>query len=920
MTDAASFAKFLAGLHGRDAFEWQDRAASELAGTGWWNALRAPTGAGKTTLIECWLWALAQSGPDLLGRRLLWVVDRRAVIDQIHAHAELVLTRLLAPDADDAVQRIAKRLIELGGGQPPRASLWRGGLDDEANIEMRTPLDPASVAIISSTVDQVGSRLLFRGYGLTHRSRALHAGLLGVDSTLVLDEAHLAGPFLQTAGAIGAMQAAATQSPRPALRTCAVSATIEHEGAFELSDEELTDPPIAQRTRASKITTLVESSGPSAAVKAAREASGDGAMVIGIVMNTVGDARRAFEALASATCQEMEDRVLLIGPVRPLDRMDLIDRIPSRAERGTRDSPFFAVATQTIEVGVDLDFDALITACAPLSSLVQRLGRLDRGGRVGKSPAWILAPPKADPVYGPDATAAWEWLLQARGDADTVDLGVSAIAELRSRMLDPDTTDEPSAPILQAAHVRALEVTDAREDEGPEIEVLLRGPREPSADVSILWRADVPDDPDATAAVRTSLARRPAHTDEALTVSVAAARRWISRRKMTALGDVTTSIASKFVDSDPRAQITAWRIDPIAGEPLLIRDTRDLRPGDRMIVTSESGGTDGFGWDPDRDPDDSGKLPAVDDLGSIPVAGQAVVVGDELSDRAGPVHRWAERLLAGDATPDEPAATLRAAITRSLPDLDPDRPQRNARITECIEALAGGMAAPVDGDRLLISSRSVRSTYDAAGAAAGLAEHQAQVALRAEAAADALRLLADVRLSIRRAAAHHDEGKRDERFQAWLQGGRPSSGSPLAKSSGNTSRARRRALRIAAGWPASKRHELLSAVGLAAAYPNDELAPWLGVTHHGLNRPWPQAVHDPAGDVVVRLWLDAEDPNDVSKRIAIDLPAGASPDVAYQLDRLSTLGERFGPWGLAFLEAIVVTADGAISSGKCARR
>ena len=99
---------------------------------------------------------------------------------------------------------------------------------------MRNPLDPAAVAVIVSTVDQLGSRLLFRGYGLGIGSRALHAGLLGVDTTVVLDEAHIAEPLRRTVATIGSIQAGARQPPRPALRLCAVSATHEAQNAFEL--------------------------------------------------------------------------------------------------------------------------------------------------------------------------------------------------------------------------------------------------------------------------------------------------------------------------------------------------------------------------------------------------------------------------------------------------------------------------------------------------------------------------------------------------------------------------------------------------------------------------------------------------------------------------------------------------------------
>lgn len=900
-----SFASFAAALHNeRSPYRWQERAADELARNGWWPAVRAPTGSGKTTLIDCWLHAVAAAGPDRLGRRLVWVVDRRSVVDQIFAYASAIVARLVAPRAPEPARLVARQLHTIGGCAEARAVLWRGGLDDEDAIAMRTPLDPAAIAIIVSTVDQLGSRLLFRGYGMAPRSRALHAGLLGVDTTVVLDEAHISEPLRRTIARVSELQRGASATPRPAVRLCAVSATHSARGAFELLPEERQEAAIARRVDAAKPARLAPPTRPGQVVKHVERLVAAGPRVIGVVMNTVGAARAAFDGIAAVAPNPIEDRILLIGPVRPLDRLDLLPAIPAP---GSRSKPFVVVATQTIEVGVDLDFDALMTECAPLDALVQRFGRLNRSGRPIPAPALILPPPASgSPVYGAAATTTWKWLSETADADGVVDFGVEALRNTVATHGAPP----PAAPVrtieLLPEHVTALQVTDALEHEGPAIQLYLHGDRAASPQVSLVWRAlpshATPEDVDV------DLELRPLHSRETISLSFAAARRWLLGEPLGFESDIEATAqddpSTRTVEAAARS---AWRIDPQVGARR-VEDGNPLRPGDQVVLDAAVGGLDCFGWSPDS------PTPVVD-LGTISGRAPAIVLSAGQAEPAGEdeglVGAVRAELEAGELTARAAATRLAAAIAERLPRVDGSRPRLARAIQDAASRLQKGRATLLDDGRIMVSGHLRRTEHGGEGAVVTLRVHQRGVAERADRFGSAVGLSTETRASLVLAASHHDEGKRDLRFQAWLRGGSAASDEPLAKSAYPYDPVRVRRLRDASGWPRGKRHELVSAVAVALAHPEDELAPWLVATHHGHNRPFCLAVDDPSCGLVEIPFEGRED--------VLLVADGAAPTAPAQLGRLVAHGERYGPWGLAFLEALLISADRAESAAEATR-
>ena len=186
----------------RDAFPWQKEFARRICVGEWPKYVAAPTGSGKTACLDAAVFALAlQAGlpaqERTAGRRIFFIVNRRVIVDEAFRRAGELCQKLIDAAPNSVVGRVATALRSLGGqsdGHPLTRTQLRGGIYRDRGWA-GSLIQPM---IICSTVDQAGSRLLFRGYGVSEQARPIHAALVAQDSVLIVDEAHISRPFIQT--------------------------------------------------------------------------------------------------------------------------------------------------------------------------------------------------------------------------------------------------------------------------------------------------------------------------------------------------------------------------------------------------------------------------------------------------------------------------------------------------------------------------------------------------------------------------------------------------------------------------------------------------------------------------------------------------------------------------------------------------
>jgi CRISPR-associated endonuclease/helicase Cas3 len=657
--------------------------------------------------------------------------------------------------------------------------------------------------------------------------------------------------------------------------------------------------------------------------------------------------------------------------VRPWDRerllRDYLDRIRADRPRRPGDRPLFVVATQTVEVGADLDFDFLVTEAAPLPALRQRFGRLDRLGQFGQAGGVVLRRKvrESDPIYGDELDAAWHWLRERAGSGDEVaiDFGIDALDALIARSPEPPRSEPRHAPVLLPAHLDTWAQTCPTPRPDPDVAPFLHGADAlDAADIVIVWRADLAWDEVGNPGqikqdwVEAVSVARPVVL-EGLPVAAGSARAWLAGVAGAEVADVEGRAARAEPPRRPSRRLALrWR-GPDDSE---LVGPDDIRPGDTLVVPSAYGGADRFGWAPSR-------REPVEDVGDACFNWMADAAPD--AGRAQPVrlrlHPALYRQLLGlprDATEDErlqqfqkhltaaswvaegegeghealdqvlrayreaaaadqrmAAAIVRFQAAAAADRLKPAPYPSGLVVTLPVEPGFSGAAEPLPPDAVEAAEPSGED--DAASLvrrSVSLEDHTSGVANRVRQFAAGCGLSEPLVRVLEQAARLHDLGKADPRFQVMLHGdavAAAAAGELLAKSGldREDAAAFRAAWRLS-GLPRGFRHEFVS-VALIRRHRDEllhglspeerELVEYLVGTHHGRGRAFAPVVPERDSEPVALDWEGTK--------------LSASPD--HGLWRLGSgwtdlfwrLVRRHGYWGLAYLEAVLVLADQARS-------
>lgn len=897
-------------------FSWQEEVLDHICEHGVWpERINAPTGSGKSSVVDIHLFAnalAAVGAAPRVPRRLCVTVGRRALVDSQADRAREILRRMNEVLADesgepDILRRVAEALqsFQTRNDDQRIAPFEVGHIRGELSNRDLPVTDISACAIIAATPDMYGSRALFRGYGSTKAARPRETALLTMDTVMVLDEAHMNRQLLHTTQRIAELQKREVNLGVPTLQVVETTATpsTEDSGSTTLGvDFEALDSPNDEKLR-DRVYSHKElmlhpidkwdgKPGNSPTVNAAvdaikkflahREAgeSSEKAHTIGCIVNHVRTAIAIKEALVKNKVIEKEEEVqLLVGRMRPYDLQKLQKKHRKLFTTEGDKSVKVVVATQTLEVGIDVDFADLVTELAPASSLAQRFGRVNRLGHRTDSKVVVIEPASSDlvkkdapPYKAVDLSNAYGW-LEALNGAENPSVNPAAMVK------NPPVQSSPERLLYQRPEWPDL-LEFSRTDENPY--------DEPDLD---LWLHDSLDAETAMGGVivRDNL---PSNTSAAMEILKTSYFAPSDRETFPA----NLKILQEILDYQDEHGVKPRKFLYRQGEISLWQDAdhgdesnQSLAPGDVLLLDTGSVPFTNQGIAVTQR-----ELPSTKDkLETVPFLNGTLYVYEKCADRE---ERFRKYL---GLSPEEAAELL---DSQALDGQKVIASELSTEAEDGQEVIA--WYADVTGKESVEGSDIAQELAPAGPVL--LDDHQNDVAERTRQLAENLGLAPEFSEALELAAKYHDEGKRDLRFQQML--GADPDADALAKS-GHRSVAEAYRARSRSALPRGWRHEQLSALMVAVSPEKvgehrDLVLRIIGCSHgHGRF----SFAHD-AGFLLKEGYLPEGTDYEALKEQATRLF-----NVGYWDNLMEQTSRTYGPYATAYLEAVERAADAQIS-------
>lgn len=592
---------------------------------------------------------------------------------------------------------------------------------------------------------------------------------------------------------------------------------------------------------------------------------------------------------------------VVVGPMRPFDREELTEQWPGLLSVAGNASVDYLVATQTLEVGVDLDLPAAVTELAPADSIVQRVGRVNRIGGHPHPKVEVIVPEGAElgrldavgPYAREDLLAGLAWLQERSEHADGL-----ATWSVSQDVRPPTSRRRVLYQRLEAADADVLAATSQPLFDEFDLDLWLHDDLDNDDDQSFLVVRDrLPTDANQALAV---LRATPPLDAECFPVTLGTLR--------TLFPDEREHRVFRFRAGEVEELLpgNAWRPGDIAvvdsSMPIVREDVVHPDPQRPAVDVYERArrSSDGFSGArimPFTDRNDQGADPYRALLTEL-----AGVIDQDARDTASRRRQMADTL---DRIVDGISAVLDTAAGEALTEATRGA-ARALRRAKYLTEVASGRDDKGDLAWVVVTPltrrfpSALRQVVSPSEHAVPLDAHAQAVGRRAALIGEAVGVAPDLVAALRWAGQHHDDGKEDRRFQTML-GNPDESEEPWAKSpQARTAGAIRRAARLSpAGW----RHEQLSVViaslDSTVSVLHRDLALRLVGTSHGHGRPFfPHAaselVHGSDGDLV--------------------LTASRMFDCGGWDDLLDGTQAQWGPWGCAYLEAVLRAADCQVSA------